>query len=182
MKTLLTAATLFLVLAGCAGMDGSTPPAIARLQPTRGNQVGGTVTFTQKGAKVLVVANVHGLAPGLHGFAIYQNGDCSAANGMSAGPIFNPLAKKHGAPGSAEHKAGDLGNLTADHSGNATFTYEASGIALNPNAYDSIINRSVIVHADPDDLISQPDGNSGARVACGVLLFVDKNKSGYSGY
>lgn len=182
MRTLLAALFLFLIVVGCAGMGESTRSATASLQPTKGNQVGGTVTFTQKGDKVLVAANVNGLTPGLHGFHIHEKGDCSAADGMSALGHFNPSGMTHGAPNTAPHHAGDLGNLSADTSGNAILSIEVGGISLDTAAGNSIIGRSVIVHANPDDLKSQPAGNSGPRVACGVIHLVEKTKSGYTGY
>jgi len=165
-------------MAGCAGSGGKSASANANLQPTKGNNVWGTVTFTQKGDKVLVVANVNGLTPSLHGFHVHEKGDCSAADGMSAGGHFNPQGKQHGGPDSAEHHAGDLGNLNADSSGSATYSYEASGITLDKTTATSIIDRSVIVHANRDDY-TPPLGNSGGRLACGVIRLTEQAKSGY---
>lgn len=178
MRILLAALSCLLIMAGCAGMGGKTTSAIANLQPTKGNKVSGTVTFTQKGDKVLVAANVSGLTPGVHGFHVHEKGDCSAADAMSAGGHFNPAGKPHGAPDSAEHHGGDLGNLTADKSGNATLSIEVDGITLDQSA-NSIIGKGVVVHANPDDLKSQPAGNAGPRVACGVIRLVEQTKSGY---
>ena len=178
MRILLATLSCLLIIAGCAWLPGKTTSATANLQPTKGNKVWGTITFTQKGDKVLVVANVNGLKPGMHGFHIHEKGDCSAADGMSAGGHFNPAGKPHGAPDSAEHHGGDLGNLTADKSGNATLSIEVDGITLDQSA-NSIVGKGVIVHANPDDLISQPAGNAGPRVACGVVRLVEQTKSGY---
>ncbi|HMJ50369.1 MAG TPA: superoxide dismutase family protein [Burkholderiales bacterium] len=181
MRTLLATLFLFLIVAGCAGTGELAPSATTSLQPTRGNQASGTVTFSQKGDKVLVTAKVTGLSPGLHGFHVHEKGDCSAADGTSAGPHFNPTGVPHGSPNSVPHHGGDLGNLTADSLGNAMLSMEVSGISLDPTAANSIVGRSVIVHANPDDLKSQPAGNSGPRIACGVIHLVEK-KSGSSGY
>ena len=178
MRILLAALSCSLIMAGCAWLPGKTASATANLQPTKGNKVWGTVTFTQKGSKVLVVANVNGLKPGLHGFHVHEKGDCSAADGMSAGGHFNPAGKPHGAPDSAERHGGDLGNLTPDKSGNATLSIEVDGITLDQTA-NSIIGKGVIVHANPDDLKSQPAGNAGHRLACGVIRLTEKAKSGY---
>jgi len=178
MRILLAALSCSLIMAGCAWLPGKTASATANLQPTKGNKVWGTVTFTQKGSKVLVVANVNGLKPGLHGFHVHEKGDCSAADGMSAGGHFNPAGKPHGAPDSAERHGGDLGNLTADKSGNATLSIEVDGITLDQTA-NSIVGKSVIVQANPDDLKSQPAGNAGPRVTCGVIRLTEKAKSGY---
>jgi len=178
MKIMIAALSCLLIMAGCAWMGGKTTSATANLQPTKGNKVSGTITFTQKGDKVLVAANVSGLTPGLHGFHVHEKGDCSAADAMSAGGHFNPAGRPHGSPDSAEHHGGDLGNLTADKSGNATLSIEVSGITLDQSA-NSIVGKGVVVHANPDDLRSQPAGNSGPRVACGVIHLVEQTKSGY---
>ena len=178
MRILLAALSCLLIMAGCAWLGGKTTSATANLQPTKGNKVSGTVTFTQKGDNVLVAANVSGLTPGSHGFHVHEKGDCSAADAMSAGGHFNPAGKPHGAPDSTEHHGGDLGNLTADKSGNATLSIEVGGITLDQST-NSIVGKGVIVHANPDDLKSQPAGNAGPRVACGVVRLVEQKKSGY---
>ena len=81
--------------------------ATATLKPTAGNTAEGTVTFTPKGDKVTVVANVTGLSPGPHGFHVHEKGDCSASDGMSAGGHFNPTTKPHGEPTAPDHHAAD---------------------------------------------------------------------------
>jgi superoxide dismutase, Cu-Zn family len=156
------------MVAGCKSMSLVKSSAVATLVPTAGNQVSGSVTFTQRGDKILLEANVSGLTPGAHGFHIHENGDCRAADGSSAGGHFNPTAFTHGGPGDAVRHAGDLGNLLADKNGNAVLSVELAGITLadEPNG---IIKRSVIVHAGPDDLKTQPSGGSGARLACGLI-------------
>ena len=157
-----------LVVAGCASMTMSSPRATATLAPTAGNQAGGTITFTPNGDKVRVVAHVTGLAPGSHGFHIHERGDCSAADAMSAGGHFNPADKPHGNPSTSERHAGDMPMLEADASGNAKLDVTLDAMTLHSDAA-GIIGRSVIVHKDPDDYKTQPTGNSGARVACGVI-------------
>jgi superoxide dismutase, Cu-Zn family len=152
----------------------ATPPpsagvtkATCVLDPTEGNDVHGTVTFTQEGDVVLVHAEITGLTPGKHGFHVHEKGDCSAPDGSSAGGHFNPTHKKHGAPTDEERHVGDLGNVVADKDGNATLDWRDPVIQLNgPN---SIVGKSVIVHGGADDLVSQPSGNAGPRVACGVI-------------
>jgi superoxide dismutase, Cu-Zn family len=156
------------VVAGCAGMPGSGPSATAVLEATKGNTASGTVKFVQKGDKVAVTASVSGLAPGGHGFHIHEKGDCSSGDGVSAGGHFNPQAKPHAQPTTADRHAGDMPMLVADASGNATLTVELDVIAIGTGATD-IVGRGVIVHKDPDDFKTQPTGNSGARVACGVI-------------
>ncbi|MEO8157654.1 MAG: superoxide dismutase family protein [Betaproteobacteria bacterium] len=143
--------------------------ATAILAPTKGNSVSGTVNFTQKGDVVLVEAKVNGLKPnGSNGIHIHEKGNCSAPDAASAGGHFNPSASQHGGPAGATRHGGDLGNLKADASGFAQMAVEVSSISLGTEA-NSIIGRAVIVHAGTDDLKTQPSGNSGARVACGLI-------------
>ena len=111
---------------------------------------------------------VSGLAPGGHGFHVHENGDCSAADAMSAGGHFNPTGKPHGSPSVPDHHAGDMLMLVADASGNASLSTELDVITIGSGSTD-IIGKSVIVHKDADDYKTQPTGNSGARVACGVI-------------
>jgi Cu-Zn family superoxide dismutase len=149
-------------------MQGGEPAAEAKLAPTQGNSAAGSVAFVQKGGKTQVVAKVSGLTPGPHGFHVHEKGDCSAPDATSAGGHFNPGGKKHGDPGSGEHHAGDMPMLVADAAGNAELKTELSSatVADGPN---SVVGKAVIVHASPDDYTTQPTGNSGARVACGVI-------------
>lgn len=156
------------VLVGCTTMAPEGAVAVATMEPTKGNSVGGAVTFTQKGDKVVVAAKITGLAPGQHGFHIHEKGDCSSGDGMSAGGHFNPFGKPHGNPAAADHHAGDMPALDADASGNASLTADLSGVTIGSGA-GGIIGKAVIVHKDPDDFTTQPTGNSGARVACGVI-------------
>lgn len=158
------------VLSGCAGMGASEGPrATAQLQPTRGNATAGTVEFVQVGGKVRVSAKVSGLTPGQeHGFHVHEAGDCSSGDGMSAKGHFNPYGKPHGPGGTMERHAGDMPNLKADARGNASVTVELDVITVAPGTA-SVVGRGVIVHVQPDDYTSQPVGNAGARMACGVV-------------
>ncbi len=160
------------LLPACTSLNNMftrNPSATAVLAPTKGNSVSGTVNFIQKGEMVLVQAKITGLAAnGTHGFHIHEKGNCSAADASSAGGHFNPGGDKHGGPVGAVRHGGDLGNLRADANGFAQYSIEIAGITLGTDA-SSIIGRAVIVHGGPDDLKSQPAGNSGARVACGLI-------------
>ena len=162
----LAACALF--LSSCATMAPDGPSATAVVRPASGSQAHGTVKFTQVGARVRVDAEIAALTAGLHGLHVHETGDCTAADAASAGPHFNPTAKKHGAPDSMERHAGDLGNLTADEYGKATLSMMVDGISVGKGA-DGVIGRGVIVHADADDLKSDPGGNSGGRIGCGVV-------------
>jgi superoxide dismutase, Cu-Zn family len=142
--------------------------AVAVLHPTAGNKVSGTVTFTEVADGVQVQAEITGLTPGNHGFHVHEFGDCSAADASSAGAHFNPTNKPHAGPDAAERHVGDMGNFEADASGKGKLEYVDHHISLT-NDQQSVIGRSVVVHAKADDLKSQPAGDSGARVACGVI-------------
>lgn len=141
--------------------------AVAVLHPTEGNTVHGVVTFTKVENGIKVVADIKGLAPGKHGFHIHEYGDCSAPDATSAGGHFNPDNKQHGAPDAAERHVGDMGNVTADADGNGHL--ELIDNLMTFSGPHSIIGRGVIVHSGEDDLTSQPTGNAGSRVACGVI-------------
>lgn len=144
-----------------------TKKAKVNVQPTKGNEVKGVVTFTVVPEGVLVIADIEGLKPGEHGFHVHEHGDCSAPDGSSAGDHFNPTHQKHGGPDSSERHAGDLGNIVADSNGKAH--YERVDKLIKLSGQDSIVGKSIVIHADPDDFKTQPSGKSGARIACGVI-------------
>jgi Cu-Zn family superoxide dismutase len=175
MKTYVAAALLATLAAACqsAGREsGGAEPlvATAALQPTQGSKAFGEATFEESApGRVHLLVNVQGLKPDAeHGFHIHEVGDCSSGDGMSAKGHFNPAGKPHGNPAAPEHHAGDLPALKADKSGRARLDAELQGVTLAPGA-NSIVGRGLIIHADPDDYTTQPTGNSGARVACGVI-------------
>lgn len=161
------------LLAACAGVQqpAAGPSAVATLEPRSGSSVSGKVTFTGAGQKTHVEAHVSGLTPGAHGFHVHEVGDCSAPDASSAKGHFSPVGRRHGSPGSAEHHAGDMPNLVADASGKATYSADLDMLPPTEGG-GGIVKRSVVVHADPDDYVSQPAGNSGKRVACGVIQAV----------
>jgi len=163
------AALLAVTVAYAGGMStaNNVDRAVAVLHPTEGNRAAGTVIFTQVGDKVRIEGHVEGLTPGKHGFHIHEWGDCSAPDGTSAGGHYNPDDHPHAGPGQMKRHMGDLGNLDANPMGEADYESTDGYVALNgPRA---IIGHAVIVHAGEDDLTSQPTGNAGGRVACGVI-------------
>jgi Cu-Zn family superoxide dismutase len=141
--------------------------AICVVIPTQGNKVSGTVTFTKVEGGVRVVADISGLTKGKHGIHIHEFGDCSSPDGNAAGGHYNPVTKSHGAPVDANRHAGDMGNIEADENGKGRLDYIDKAMTLEGEA--SIIGRAMIIHADEDDLKTQPTGNAGARQACGVI-------------
>jgi Cu-Zn family superoxide dismutase len=158
-------------LAGCSHMNmmGSGPAAAVTLAPTTGNSTSGTVRFVQVGERVRVSGEIRGLKPGAeHGFHVHEKGDCSSGDGMSAGGHFNPAGAPHGQAGAGMHHAGDLPSLRGDAAGVARFDFETTALRVGSGAND-VVGRGLIVHRDPDDYRTQPTGNSGPRLACGVV-------------
>ncbi len=160
----------FTVLAFAAAAWAAPAPvtrAVAVLSPLGSSGVSGTATFTKVEGGVKVSARVTGLKEGAHGFHVHEFGDCSAADGLSAGGHFNPTAEPHAGPHDAQRHTGDLGNITAGADGVATVEYVDSRASFEgPN---SVLGRGVIVHANADDFKTQPTGNAGGRLACGVI-------------
>ena len=166
--TLSLVAAASLIAAGCA-MSPLKPAATATLQPKSGSSTTGTVSFSQHGDKVMVTVDISGLKPNAeHGFHVHEKGDCGAADAMSAGGHYNPMGKMHGG-GAGEHHAGDIQNLKTDASGRVRGSFEIGGVTVGGGPAD-IIGKAVVVHRDPDDYKSQPAGNSGPRIACGVIV------------
>jgi Cu-Zn family superoxide dismutase len=145
--------------------------AVAVVHPLGENKVKGKVTFTQKEGGVEIVAELTGLTPGEHGFHVHEFGDCSMADGKCAGGHFNPTGAPHGGPDSAERHAGDLGNIKAGADGKATYKRLDKMVSLNGR--NSVIGRSVIIHAKADDLKTQPSGDAGDRIGCGTIGIAD---------
>ena len=154
-------------------LEALNQPAIVNLQPTKGNQATGTVTFTptDDANKVKVQVHLSQLKSGsVHGLHVHEKGDCGAPDASSAGGHFNPAGKPHGDRTVAERHAGDLGNVEASSAGKVSATFDVEGISVS-DAQDGIIGKSVILHEKADDLKSQPSGDSGSRIACAVIKF-----------
>ena len=169
MKPRLAAVAVAAFLAGCATTPDEPLRATAKLEPTKGSKTFGEATFEQAGGKVHVVVYVQGLKPGQeHGLHIHEVGDCSSGDGMSTKGHFNPYGKPHGHHSTPERHAGDLPALKAEKNGRAKVDVMMDVITVGPGP-GSVIGRGLIVHADPDDYKTQPTGNAGARIACGVI-------------
>lgn len=144
--------------------------AVANLASASGSLVSGRLTLVPMGDGVHVTGEIGGLQPnGSHGFHIHEKGDCSATDASSAGGHFNPAAQPHGRAGHGAHHAGDGDNLIADAQGVARVNAHFSGVNLGGGGANDIAGRALIVHANADDYSSQPAGNAGARVACGLI-------------
>lgn len=146
-------------------VETATPKnCVAVLMPTKGSKVEGTITFAAEEKGTHLQGRVMGLATGKHGFHIHEFGDLRSGDGDSAGGHFNPDMAKHGGPHDHAHHAGDLGNIEADELGKAEIDIHADGLMLH-----FAIGRSIVVHAKADDFKTQPSGDSGPRVAVGVI-------------
>lgn len=176
-------ASLVVAMAGCASTphDGGSAAATAsatstlasakaNLSAASGSLVSGQLTLMPMGDGVHVTGTVGGLAPNsTHAFHIHEKGDCSAADGSSAGGHFNPTAQPHGRASSGAHHAGDADNVVANAEGVATINAHFTGVVLGGGGVNDVVGKGVIVHGGADDYTSQPSGNAGARIACGVI-------------
>ena len=157
------------LLAACETTPSGPLRATAGLEPTKGNKALGEATFEQVGDKIRLTVFVQGLAPEReHGFHIHEKGDCSSGDGMSTGGHFNPLGKPHARHTDANRHAGDLPSLKAGKNGRANLNIELDVLTIGSGPAD-IVGRGLIIHAQPDDFTTQPTGNAGARIACGVI-------------
>jgi Cu-Zn family superoxide dismutase len=141
--------------------------AVAVLYPTLGNDTEGVIRFEKMDGIVRIYGDITGLTPGEHGFHIHEYGDCSAGDATSAGGHYAPRGMPHGAPADSLRHIGDLGNIEADANGTATINFSDSIIRLNGK--HAIVGHALVVHGGSDDLESQPSGDAGSRVACGVI-------------
>lgn len=185
----LLAALAVTALTGCQDVfddffgDDQSDRAVARLAPTSapGAEAYGTVyVYNAEGGGVRVSGTLYGLDPGPHGFHIHRDAECGAADtdgdgeaepGGAAGPHWDPLQTNNHAgletPFEARH-AGDLGNIVANDEGVAVFSIRAPALSVG-GTYD-VRHHALIVHEDEDDLETDPGGNSGQRLGCGVLV------------
>lgn len=189
MKSLIPLCTAALLITACGQRDDATtaptgpaapdapatPSFVAdrgtvNLAPTQGNNASGTLSLDAEGDAVRLTGSLQGLPPnGEFGFHIHERGDCSAADASSAGDHFNPAGTQHGNPAGKDHHAGDMLNAKSDAQGMAQVDAHASGVTLNTGNPDDVLGKAVVLHEKADDYSSQPSGNSGARIACGVI-------------
>ena len=164
-KTLLIISAF--ALAACA--HSRQPMGMAMLHPAGAQTARGMVHFQDAGDQgVEVKVDLAGVPAGVHGFHVHEKGDCGN-NGQNAGGHFNPTGMIHGAPDAASHHAGDFGNVTADDKGEVHTTFMTHSISLKEGQSNNVLGHAIVLHANPDDLTSQPAGNAGARIACGVV-------------
>lgn len=155
----------------CAQMAVTPPPtAKAEIKNANGEAIG-TATFTQLNGGVQVKVEVSGLSPGKHGMHIHDSGKCDGPDFKSAGPHFNPMSKKHGHKNPEGAHAGDFPNLEvgADGKGNVEFVSKDLTLFPGPESLLKPGGTSIVIHAKEDDEATDPAGNSGDRIGCGVI-------------
>jgi Cu-Zn family superoxide dismutase len=144
--------------------------ARAELKNAQGQNVG-TATFTPAKQGVAITLNIQNLLPGVHGIHIHEAGKCDAPDFKTAGGHFNPTGKHHGSLNPQGEHAGDLGNLTVAPKGTAKVKLTAKGVTLGEgeNSLFHPGGTSLVIHGNPDDLKTDPAGNAGPRIVCGVI-------------
>jgi Cu-Zn family superoxide dismutase len=164
-------------LAACAGSKPSStaattphagPTAVATIEARSGSSLTGTATFVQNGDTVHVSIDVSNAPQGIHAVHLHEKGDCSAPDATSAGGHFNPMHMEHGSPDAAAHHAGDFGNMSVGEDGHGHLELDTAMLTVLPGDR-SVAGRAVVVHAKEDDMHTQPTGNAGGRIGCGVV-------------
>ena len=161
---------------GCASSKSSTtappaaagPRASATIEARSGSTLSGTAVFTQTGAGVHIVVEVSNAPQGIHAVHLHEKGDCSAPDATSAGGHFNPTGMAHGSPDAPAHHAGDFGNMTVGEDGHGRLELDSTMLTIAPGER-SVIAHAIVVHAKADDMQTQPTGNAGGRIGCGVV-------------
>ena len=143
--------------------------AVAAMEPANDSGMTGTVTFTQRGDAIEFLIEVENVAPGEHAVHIHEKGDCSAADGTSAGGHWNPTDVAHGKWGEGEFHLGDIGNMTVGDDGKGALGLTTDLWELDTGSDRDVLGKAMIVHEGADDFTSQPSGAAGARIGCGVI-------------
>lgn len=160
-------------LSACSVIPKSPAPAaseVASAMLLRGNAAVGTATLSQIGDDVMIDIKVTGLADGEYGMHLHQIGKCEGPDYKSAGPHWNPGGRQHGLNNPQGAHGGDLPNLIGANGKAAAYSGRITGIRLSgPNGLIDGDGAALIIHAKPDDGLTDPSGNSGDRMICGVL-------------
>jgi len=173
MTRILRAVTAMVVMGGCTTAAMDSPPLRGQvvLRDKAGQQVG-LATLTEQTEGVRVEISATGLPPGPKGFHIHAVGKCDPPDFVSAGAHFNPTGKKHGRLNPEGAHAGDLPNLMVTGVGTGSLDATTKVVTLKPGVPGSLFGESgtsLVIHAQADDEKTDPTGNSGGRIACGVI-------------
>jgi superoxide dismutase, Cu-Zn family len=143
---------------------------VVELKDAKGQGVG-SATLKNKNGGVNIKLNLTGLPPGEHVAHFHQNAKCEAPDFKSAGPHFNPESKKHGLENPEGHHAGDLPNFTVKPDGKAKVSLMSKDVTLGEGSHSLFSNggTALVIHAKADDMKTDPSGNAGDRIACGVI-------------
>jgi Cu-Zn family superoxide dismutase len=167
-KTVVLLVCTLLLLSACSNGEKK---AIAIIEAKSGSTVSGTVTFIEKDGIVVMKAALSGLSQGNHAIHIHAIGDCSAADGKSAGGHWNPTKENHGKWMEAPFHIGDIGNLVVGADGTGTIKRETDLWSVGgKDAAKNVVGHAIIIHEGPDDFSSQPSGAAGPRVGCGEIV------------
>lgn len=172
-KEIIICCFLILMAVISCKIDTSSKPILLKidLKPSSASNVTGTAVFTERNNVVSLVVTMKNLKPGVHAIHIHEKADCSAVDASSAGGHWNPTFKPHGKWGSPSCHKGDIGNFTADENGNARLSMSTSEWCIGCNEpTKNILEKSLVVHQDADDYVSQPSGNAGARITCSGII------------
>ena len=171
-----------ILLMGCeriqqqAGVLPTETPAAqahARIVSLSDSGVTGMAVFTQNGDQITLTIEIQNASPGIHAVHIHETGDCSSPDGKSAGGHWNPTGVAHGKWGEGEFHLGDIGNITVGEDGTGSIELTTDLWEIGTGSDVDVVGKGIIVHAGADDFTSQPSGNAGARIGCGVIALAE---------
>lgn len=168
------------VLVGTSGFAldtrGEEPFAKVKFDAKSGAKVTGTATLLKKTDRLVVQLDLQNIEPGEHAIHVHEKGSCAGKDAAGAGEHFNPDGLKHAGPDSADRHAGDFGNIDIPKEGRANLKIE---IPMPPKQSESVnwdvfLGKSLVIHKGKDDFSTQPSGNSGDKIACGIIRRVSQ--------